>query len=91
MRRKTSLDFILTLYLGVALASSINVLNPETIVIGSGGVGADWKLFLPHLQKTICRRAYGEPAARAKISLSDLGSDAGIIGAARLGFGTLSK
>lgn len=74
-------------YLGVALSGLINVLNPEIIVIG-GGASAGRKLFLPHLQKTINLRAYREPAARAQILLSALGDDAGVIGAARVGFDT---
>lgn len=76
-------------YLGVALAGLINVLNPEAIVIG-GGVGAGGKLFLPHLTETIERRAYGEPARRARIVLAALGDDAGITGAARIAFDLLN-
>jgi len=72
-------------YLGVALGGLINVLNPETIIIG-GGASAGWSLFLPHLQKTICQKAYREPAQRAQVSIAALGEDAGIIGAARLAF-----
>lgn len=72
-------------YLGVALAGLINVLNPETIVIG-GGVSAGWEMFVPHLQKTICQRSYREPAKRARIVRAELGDNAGIIGAARLAF-----
>lgn len=72
-------------YLGVALAGLINVLNPEMIVVG-GGASAGWKLFLPHVRETISRRAYREPAARARISLAELGDDAGIIGAAKIAF-----
>jgi len=72
-------------YLGIALAGLINVLNPETIVIG-GGASAGRDLFLPHLQNTINERAYREPAERAQISFAELGDDAGIVGAARLAF-----
>lgn len=75
-------------YLGVALAGLINVLNPEAIIIG-GGASAGWSLFLPHVQKTICRRAYHVPAKRAQVSIATLGEDAGIIGAARLAFDSL--
>lgn len=77
-------------YLGIALSDLINILNPETIVIG-GGASAGWSLFLPHLQETIDARAYGEPARRAQISLSILGDDAGLIGAARLAFDSLPQ
>ena len=72
-------------YLGLMLAGLINVFNPEVIVIG-GGVAAGWKLFMPHLQKTIFQRAYREPAERVKIVRAELGDDAGITGAARLAF-----
>ncbi len=72
-------------YLGVALSGLINVLNPEMIVIG-GGASAGWKLFLPHLQKTVCEKSYREAARRAQISLASLGDNAGIIGAARFAF-----
>jgi glucokinase len=70
-------------YLGVALASLINVLNPEIVVIG-GGAAAGWDLFVPHLKETIHQRAYPEPAERARIVRAELGDDAGILGAARL-------
>ena len=72
-------------YLGVALSDLINVLNPEAIVIG-GGASAGWKLFLPHLKKTIEQKSYREPARRAQILFASLGDDAGIIGAARCAF-----
>lgn len=77
-------------YLGVALAGLINVLNPEAIIIG-GGASAGWKLFFPHLKKTICEKAYREPARTAKISLAKLGDDAGIIGGARLAFDLMNQ
>lgn len=76
-------------YLGVALAGLINVLNPEMIVVG-GGASAGWKLFLPHAQETIRQRTYREPAERARISLAQLGDDAGLIGAARIAFGSIT-
>lgn len=72
-------------YLGIALAGLINVLNPETIVIG-GGAAAGWNLFLPHLRETVEARAYAEPARRARIVRAECGDDAGILGAARLAF-----
>ena len=77
-------------YLGIALAGLTNVLNPEAIVIG-GGASAGWKLFFPHLKKTISQRSYREPAARAQILPAALGDDAGIIGAARIAFDCYSE
>ncbi|MGI9035679.1 MAG: ROK family protein, partial [Pyrinomonadaceae bacterium] len=72
-------------YLGVALASLINVLNPEVIIIG-GGAAAGWKFFMPHTQETIYQRAYREPAERAKIVRAELCDDAGVLGAAHCAF-----
>ena len=75
-------------YLGIALADLVNVLNPEVIVIG-GGAGGGWDLFIDHVESEIKRRAFREPAARAKVVRAQLGDDAGILGAARLAFNAL--
>lgn len=72
-------------YLGIALADLVNVLNPEIIVIG-GGAAAGWDLFIGHIQDQIRKRAFDEPAARAKLVRAELGDDAGILGAAKLAF-----
>jgi glucokinase len=72
-------------YLGVALTSLANVLNPEIIVIG-GGASAGWDLFAPEMQATIKRRAYGGRAEKIRVVRGALGDDAGILGAARLAF-----
>jgi glucokinase len=74
-------------YLGIALAGLINVLNPEVIVIG-GGVAAGWDLYIGHVRGEIEKRAYREPAKRAKLVPALLGDDAGILGAARVAFGS---
>ena len=72
-------------YLGVALSSLINVLNPEIIVIG-GGASAGWNLFMPHTQETIRQRAFGSISKNALIVRGELGDDAGLLGGARLVF-----
>jgi glucokinase len=73
------------LYLGVALAGLVNVLNPEVIVIG-GGASAGWDLFVHHVREQINKRAFREPAERVKIKRAVLADDAGILGAAHLAF-----
>lgn len=70
-------------YLGIALGGLVNVLNPEAIVLG-GGVSAGWDLFIEHTRAEIHRRAFRHPAERARLMRSELGDDAGIIGAAFL-------
>lgn len=72
-------------YLGIALADLINVLNPEIIVIG-GGAAAGWDLFINHVQDQINKRAFDEPAKRARLVRAELGDDAGILGAAKRAF-----
>jgi glucokinase len=72
-------------YLGIGIASLVNVLNPEMIVIG-GGVSAAWDLFIGHIKKEVHERSFREPAKRAKIVRAELGDDAGILGAARSAF-----
>ncbi len=74
------------MYLGIALSGLINVLNPEVIVIG-GGVAEGWELFIEHVRAEIRKRAFQQPAERARIVRAALGGDAGIIGAARFAFG----
>ncbi|MCA1625740.1 MAG: ROK family protein [Acidobacteria bacterium] len=76
-------------YLGVALSSLINVLNPQVIVIG-GGASAGWELFIPQMQETIRQRAFGGLSERGKIVRGELGDDAGILGTARLAFDSLA-
>jgi glucokinase len=76
-------------YLGVALTTLLNVLNPEIIVIG-GGASAGWDLFMPEMRETIRQRAYGGASEEAKIRRGTLGDDAGILGAARLAFDSLA-
>lgn len=72
-------------YLGIALAGLINVLNPEVIVIG-GGAAAGWDLFVEPMRDEIRKRAFREPAERARIVRASLGGDAGVAGAAYLAF-----
>ncbi|MCS6873059.1 MAG: ROK family protein [Pyrinomonadaceae bacterium] len=72
-------------YLGIGLASLINVLNPEAIVIGGGGSNA-WDVFISHTREQIQKRAYNEPAERATLLKATLGDDAGVLGAARIAF-----
>ncbi|MDQ3818427.1 MAG: ROK family protein [Acidobacteriota bacterium] len=73
------------LYLGVGLASLINILNPEMIIIG-GGAAAGWDLFIPLVREQVAERAFPVPARRALIVRAERGDDAGILGAAHIAF-----
>jgi glucokinase len=72
-------------YLGIGLASLINVLNPEIVVIG-GGLSNGWELFEKHMHQQVIERAFPIPARRVKIVRAECGDDAGLLGAAQLAF-----
>lgn len=77
-------------YLGIAMASYINIFNPEIIVIG-GGVSAAWDLLAPSAREEVLRRAFRVPALRCRIVPAECGDDAGLIGAAWLAFQNRSR
>lgn len=70
-------------WLGVALASLLNTLNLEAIVIG-GGVSASFDLLLPKLVDEIAQRSFPLISTGCSIVQSELGDDAGLLGAAAL-------
>lgn len=72
-------------YLGIGIASLINLLNPEIIVVG-GGVANGWNLFEQHMRQQVMERAFPLPARSVKIVQAECGDDAGLLGAARLAF-----
>ncbi len=69
--------------LGIAIASILNLLNPERIVL-AGGISNELDLFGPTLKAEACRRAFALPGRRALILKGTLGDDAGALGAAAL-------
>jgi glucokinase len=73
------------IYLGVGLASLINIFNPEMIVVG-GGVADGWNLFIHHVREQVVARAFPVPAGRAEIVQAERGDDAGLLGAAHIAF-----
>lgn len=75
-------------HLGITLAGLVNTFNPEIIVIG-GGAAAAWDAFIAPLTDEIRLRAFKEPVERARIVRTQLGDDAGILGAASSAFTAL--
>ncbi|MFB3920842.1 MAG: ROK family protein [Terriglobia bacterium] len=71
--------------LGRGVASIICLLNPEVVVLGGGLAGAG-ELILRPLRRAV--RQWGQPLAARQVRIvpSRLGSDAGILGAARYAF-----
>lgn len=69
--------------LGIGMASLVNILNVEMIVIG-GGVSQAWEMFIDKALSELKRRALRAPAERVRVMKSVLGDDEGIIGASYL-------
>ncbi len=69
--------------LGFALATLVNALNPEAIIIG-GGISNAGDLILGPASETMHRFAYAIPAKDVEIHKAELGNDAGLVGAASL-------
>ena len=70
-------------YLGVALVSVVNLLNPEKIIVG-GGVGQAGDLILNPVREAIQRRCIPTSAAAVEVVQAQLGESAGVVGASIL-------
>ena len=70
-------------YLGAGIASAINLLNPQVVVIG-GGVSEGGNNFIQRIKKEVKRRAFPTATKNLKIVKAKLGNAAGFIGAAML-------
>ena len=71
-------------YLGLGLASAINLLNPQRIVLGGGVIEAVDLLFEAAV-RTARREALPTPAQGVEIVKAGLGDHSGVVGAAILG------
>ncbi|NOZ25777.1 MAG: ROK family protein [Nitrospirae bacterium] len=72
-------------YLGVGIASAINIFSPEAVILAGGLTGA-WNIYVETAIKEASKRAFPELFGATKILPSLLKDDAGAIGAARLAF-----
>ena len=70
-------------YIGIGMASVVNLLNPEKIVIGGGVADAGEILFKP-LVETLKKRAMPIQAKSVSVVPAQLGNAAGVIGASLL-------
>ena len=68
-------------WLGLGIASLVNLLNPEKVVLYGGMVAAGDALLEP-IRQTVKANAFEVPASRAEIVPAGLGGDAGVLGAA---------
>lgn len=72
-------------YLTMGVANLVSVLNPQMIVLG-GGLMQAGDLFLEPLRRGMLEWAQPIAAQQVRVELSQLGEDAGLVGAARLAF-----
>ena len=71
-------------YLGIGLAGIVNLLNPETVVIG-GGITDGGCGFIEAVEQEIKQRAFSSAVEKLTVVKASLGNDAGFIGAGLLG------
>jgi glucokinase len=76
--------------LGVAIASLVNIFNPEVVVIGGGVIGAG-ELLLNPARAEMLRRAMPPSRDLVRIVPAAFGVEAGMIGAAALAFDGLEQ
>jgi len=69
------------IWLGTAIGSLINLLNPERVVLAGGMVAAGEMLFEP-IRETALKQSFEVPGHRAMIVRAELAPDSGVIGAA---------
>lgn len=67
-------------YMGMALISLTNAIDPEIFVIG-GGVSRSWALVEPTIVKTLHSSPFIKPARRPRVRRARLGDRAGQVGA----------
>jgi len=76
-------------YLAMGIANLISLLDPEMVVLGGGlmrGLMQAGDLLLDRIRAGVLRWAQPIAARKAAIELTELGEDAGLLGAARLAF-----
>jgi glucokinase len=72
----------------VAIASYVNIFNPEVVVIG-GGVMAAGDLLLEPARATVAARALPPSRDEVRIVTAEFGVEAGMVGAAAMAFDRL--
>jgi glucokinase len=72
-------------YLGIGMVNLVNIFNPEMIVVG-GGVAKMGDLLLNPARRVVMERAFPESVAAVRIVTTELGDDAGLLGAAHFAF-----
>jgi len=76
-------------HLGAGIGSLVNIFNPELVVIG-GGFAAAGDFILDPAREIVAREGLAGAGERVRIVRAELGTSAGLIGAALVAFDTLA-
>ena len=76
-------------FLGIAMGSLVNLFDPEIFIVGGGFGAAAGEMLLEPAEKTARREAIHPADERVRIVPAMLGDDAGLVGAAFVGFEAL--
>ncbi len=71
--------------IGIGVANIVSLVNPEMVILG-GGVGTQADLILEPVRRVVRDQAQPISGASARIEVSSLGEDAGLLGAAYVAF-----
>lgn len=77
-------------YLGAAVASLLNIFNPEVVVLG-GGVSKAYPAFRGSMKLAVERLAYKDVVKNARVKVARFADEAGVIGAASLAFRLIGR
>ncbi|WP_417851670.1 ROK family protein [Thalassoglobus sp.] len=69
-------------YIGIAVASAVNLIGPEMVVLGGGLVEAMPELFVPQVQRSANKRVMPAYRDSFEVVAAKLEDDAGVLGAA---------
>ncbi len=70
-------------YLGIGIASLVNIFSPQAVIIGGGLVGA-WNILVNEAIKEANKRAFPELMKNVEVLPAGLTDNAGVVGAASL-------
>jgi glucokinase len=71
------------------MGSFVNIFNPELLVVGGGFGVAAWKFIIPSAEDVMRREALDPARDQVRVAPAELGTAAGLIGAALVAFEAL--
>jgi glucokinase len=76
-------------YLGSGMGSLVNIFEPELLVVGGGFGVAAWEYLIPPAEEVLAREALEPMRDEVRVVRAELGTAAGLIGAAFVAFEAL--